>query len=417
MQPANKLSLTAFRERLHDRLSEEPVVRCTHAKTVCRHRPAGQEAMTPSADSLARIGGVMSSKQVQSLGLQNHPGLDCARPVASWRPPRYGRACIVRAHDLDPDFRVEGSPEGLFDIKGSGIDERREPSFEHDHQNGVVLLDEAICEFIHYLIIDALVDARSAPFHCLPHYGVVDLGLRFAMAGGPELPACTIVRAAHLRPPRNNEVPVSDSYQHHLKELTEAWLNHHFLSSAHIGYRLAETEEGIKISYLGKELSWPANKIRQFVEMSGFPVPFTHLLTNIQFCDTEQWRQESCAIVDFMHYTLAEERTECSAMTLVANRPGHLGRALPAVELAFPPGLVERLSRKTRPADILRPDQLAWLEQFETTKHAKNGVRIFALGLCHDYLHGLCDSQGLFETVRRFADDCVGLILDHAAPV
>ena len=150
---------------------------------------------------LTSQGGVISRQQAGQC-LANTPIAAGPEEATAFRPAGYGRALVLPALEGPgrPDAsRTAGRPVGLLDVKGAGVRPGVTPG-TGTHSNGLLMLGEALREFVFRgLIEEVFVHARAA-YRTVPCYAVLALDFDVKRADGARAPAGLLLRRPHRRP-------------------------------------------------------------------------------------------------------------------------------------------------------------------------------------------------------------------------
>ena len=138
-------------------------------RTPQKMSPADTQAL---ANWLVRNGAIMSLAQTGQNRV-NDPIPVSGAPITSYRPPRYGRAAIVRPDH--PEARgASARPIPFFDIKGCGVPNDEEPVLPNS--NGLLTLGEAVFEIMMQKIVACILRHARFPAVVVPAYALLDLG-------------------------------------------------------------------------------------------------------------------------------------------------------------------------------------------------------------------------------------------------
>lgn len=241
--------------------------------------------------------------------------------VPAWRPPRYGRACIVavrsttlRVRGLRHPVRVAGG--GQLDLKGVGVARNRRP-LRGPYSNGLLSLPDALQEYVVERLIDAIFVHAGAAVRTLPYYGIVDTGFDgFASIGA--FPAAIAVRRAHLRD-LDSDLPPCNTPDHGLTVWTELLLRRYGLtSSMRDAFAIRDDGGTLRAYCCGERTRDRAALIRCLVEFLSLELPFTADRINVQLDAPHGGRARQ--IVDFGHYG-ARASFDQALVSIVSDRP------------------------------------------------------------------------------------------------
>lgn len=110
------------------------------------------------------------------------------------RPPRYGRAAVMRG------VALRGvQTEAIFDVKGCGVPPDEEPVLPNS--NGLMTLEEALFELTMERLVHAALRHAGTGVLPVPAYAIIDLGFDVVWRDGrPDQRAALLVRRAQTRP-------------------------------------------------------------------------------------------------------------------------------------------------------------------------------------------------------------------------
>ncbi len=265
-------------------------------------------------DALADIGGAMSVAQ----GL----GPDTSRDIGllGHRPPRYGRASIFELEITDSGQAL------LFDVKGCGVPDGTRPGNDRN-SNGLLYLHIALGEVINERILNRLFATIGLDVSCVPLFGVWHLGFTYPSADGPDFPVANLVRDGHLRPPENNEIPLSNSAAEDVQSRIQIEIEKHGLTStgASTCISIAWEEGQFCLRHRGRMTEVTEKHIDRLSELLGLEPPYTIFPTNIQLTRGVSSEPLSARIVDLTQFK-AHFAASGFVTTLVDDRPLNIGR-------------------------------------------------------------------------------------------
>jgi hypothetical protein len=255
---------------------------------------------------------------------------------AAWRPPRYGRAALVRTTD----------GPGLLDIKGIGMAPGKTPQPE-PYETGLLIARGALQEVVYQWMLDAIFERAAPELWTLPVYGVIDPGFLAFQPGANEfIPAAILVRRAHRRPPGGVELPRRRSAEELHKFEIEMLLRHYGLTSASSSSRLELVQRkgrtyvvhgGCPMTDLNRQ------QMEEVLRRFG-PAPATYDGVNVQLTHREPTAGAAAELVDFGQFEYAE-RFDVGVVSLVysswllwsaALRPKDPGFIQPDPQLLLP---------------------------------------------------------------------------------
>lgn len=318
--------------------------------------------------------------------------------VRAFRPPRYGRALIVEAMDLDCQ------PCGLLDIKGVGLRPGEKPTHE-DHGDGLLPLREALEEYAYQQLIEGIFQHSCSGFHTLPMYGVLDLGFEIKMEPDPSrtFNAAAYVRPAHRRWPDGRELPRHGSNEHRLLWEAELLLRHYGVTSATSDTYIIDQEGDIaRLSYRGTEIEHVAQDVirglaeschriggsehnstsdrdaRQKITLSGI---------NIQTTGDILDDPPNLVVLDFGHFEV-HERFEDHLLSLVSDRPLMWGGVLTPFSSDYIEPAPEIAVNEKDWGWILLDEQKVKEIGYPAWYNQLTRLELFCLGLARDYSAG-----------------------------
>lgn len=253
----------------------------------------------------------------------NTPIATIGAPRPAWRPPRYGRAAVLRTEG-------PGSADHLLlDLKGVGRGAGHVPARAH-HSSGLCSLREALREVLMEAIIAAIF-ARAAPdLWTVPTYAVLDLGFDVLTHRGEQLPAAVLVRRAHARDQDEPVLPWRSSTGERVRLEIELLLRAYGLTSSNAGSRhhLQATADGSRIAYVDGAFEPVDPRIRAKVEAA---LDGTDAATcdgiNIQLARLDRQAGVRARLVDFGHYEV-RRRFDRALVSMVCDAPHRWGAYL-----------------------------------------------------------------------------------------
>ncbi|MGH6615544.1 hypothetical protein [Sphingomonas sp.] len=253
----------------------------------------------------------------------NTPIATIGEPRLVWRPPRYGRAAVLRA-----DW-PGNSGHLLLDLKGVGRGAGHVPARAH-HSSGLCSLREALREVLMEAIIAAIL-ARAAPdLWTVPAYAVLDLGFDALTHRGEQLPAAVLVRRAHARDQDEPVLPWRGSAGERVRLEIELLLRAYGLTSSNAGsrYHLRAAADGPRIAYVDSAFEPVDPRVRSEVEaMLDGSGDATCDGINIQLARLDRQPGVRAHMVDFGHYEV-RRRFDRALVSMVCDAPHRWGACL-----------------------------------------------------------------------------------------
>lgn len=285
-----------------------------------RDFPMLERAAPEAVDEwLLRHAALISVAQAEQ-SVVNTPIRVVGEPLEVYRPPRYGRAFIA------PVPGEEGEPAGLLDLKGIGVRSGLKPRASI-HGDGLLVLGEALEEYMTQLLLDAVFRHSSEPFRTLPVYAILDLGFD-SLSMGTARPAGVVVRRAHRRQPGNMELPVCGSPEQKLYLRIELLLRHYGITSANPGstYEFIEEEDGtIRCRFGGFDAVYHTQE-----QIRGIWRNIRNGRKSRRFegINVQTVRDQNVQLLDFGHYKICDGFTE-PLLSMVKDRPFNWGGVIP----------------------------------------------------------------------------------------
>lgn len=241
-----------------------------------------------------------------------------------FRPPRYGRSCVVEA-------KVGAKSCGLLDIKGVGVRPERVPIYAKDC-DGILSVTGALIELFFEKLIREIGRLYSADLQTVGTYAIVSLGFdgRSFMDGGAALPSVQIIRQAHVRPVKNSDLAELESKQFSMQVGCELFLRQFGLTSSSSSSQLL-ISKGLrgnvaKLQYGGAAtLTLRAGLVESLMQrrmrrLSQIVID----CANIQLCRMDVAEGCEAKLYDFGQYKF--QREFCKPLLfLVENRPLNWG--------------------------------------------------------------------------------------------
>ncbi len=306
-----------------------------------------------------------------------------------WRPPGYGRACVV---------------PGLVDVKGMGVAAGEVPSLQH-HSSGLCTLGEVLREVLFQSLIDELF-ARAAPwFWTLPVYGVIDPGFDVRSRDGGRLPAGILVRRAHLRPAGGIQLPWKSTLHERTQLSIELLLRHYGITSANRGtrFRFERRAGGIEAFYAGDAVTDLSERERKKIAvlLRGASLPLECDGINIQMTRSISVRGRIRAqLLDFDNYEVRRLFRD-PVVSLVCNEPLRWGTAIRPDDAEY-----------VQPLPSLRVSEAKWgfavpCEGARPRRSQGEGPYLFAHDLAARFRAGALTGEQVRGRLRRFVTDSI----------
>ena len=340
--PAVGVRSIADIERISDHaLDEDLLCRVPHATPILVDREAilrdfpwvsRMSRRYDSSDGVSRwisaAGGLLSTAHVPRSDVNEEVKASSVF-AKGYRPPRYGRSAIVESrrfvgNDVDNDTRCRG----LVDVKGCGVRSGVTP-VRARRRNGLLLLPEAIQELLNYRVLQRVFSDSGTDVRCLPLYGLVSLRINgLSEDYNRPMPAVTLVRQAHIRPPGNDELPAMGSTEMWVKHDIEALLRRYGITSAPGSCALRILHrDGVIAGYIGDDLVThvPTSMWRTFLAKHALEPPLLIRLNNVQLTHGCSRNPLGGTLVDFGHYTCVQRFDDHHLVTMVRDRPFNWG--------------------------------------------------------------------------------------------
>lgn len=365
---------------------------------------------------LAAAGGVIT----EPYRSENELGATCythEKIIPTFRPPRYGRACVIETRYLVEEESPNWDCQGLVDVKGIGVENGHRPNLDF-HATGLLALPAAILELVHEQLLNRVFQRAGLDVRCIASFGIVKLGFDYldGYLGRP-IPAVALVRESHIRPPHNVEQPTRHSDVEHAKVVIEDTLNRFGVSSA-------SPKEGIQFFTGSKcEVACTINgrstdhvkphHWKKFLETHEFSSTQTICINNLQLAEPVSVNPVKARIVDLSQFFVTE-KYDHPIVVLVKDRPLNLGMLKKVDERSQPD---PRLRVKNRgfggidsPEDIFRWAKLdsAKVGSLKSTKNT--GPLVFALFLAKEFVEGRLNSNRLIKRIQDAVDDALPVI-------
>ena len=325
-----------------------------------------------------RQGAWLSHPQAIQNKVNTRVAADLQDTQAAWRPPRYGRAAIVRTDD--------GS--GLLDLKGVGVRPGVEPRLAA-YGNGLCVLPELLRGVVMNWMIDAIF-ARAAPdLWTMPVYGILDLGFHVIRPSGRgSAPAALMVRRAHNRPRGGAELPLQGRPIERVKFEIEALLRSYGLTSTNAGTRLTLQGSGQdrQVFYGGARVRGISGEQMDNLWRRLGPAPVSVDGINVQLARGVLRPGKRAHLVDFGHYEY-RRRFEHGLASLVRDRLLRCGHVLSPEHSAF----VQPDPRLALPRERWEPKKLG----------------AFISGLARSYDEGEIDGQEVRARLEALIQETV----------
>jgi hypothetical protein len=308
-----------------------------------RLRAAGRDPVATREDWMLEQAGMVSVTQAAHANA-NTPITTVGEPCPAWRPPRYGRAAVVRAEAPGDGGHL------LLDLKGVGRGAGHVPARAH-HSSGLCSLREALREALMEAIIAAILRRAAPGLWTVPNYAVLDLGFDVLTHRGEQLPAAILVRRAHARDQDEPVLPWRGSAGERVRLEIELLLRAYGVTSSNAGsrYHLQAAAEGPRIAYVDGAFEPVDPRIRTevdtIVDRSGDAVCEG---INIQLARVDRQTDIRARLVDFGHYEV-RRRFDRALVSMVCDAPHRWGACLSQRDSPQPdPRLAAPLARWAR---------------------------------------------------------------------
>ena len=209
----------------------------------------------------------------------------------AFRPPRYGRAAVVRT----------GDGPGLLDLKGIGVGPGCAPQ-RAPYETGLLIARGAFQEVLFQWMIDAIFDGAAPDLFTVPIYGVLDPGfLAYQPGQDAMIPAAILIRRAHRRPLGGVELPRPGGALERLKFEVEMLLRSYgFTSSSHATQlHLRDRDGRVRVLYGGSPMrNLHPLKLEELRRRFG-PLPASYDGVNVQLALHDGQPGVRALLVDF----------------------------------------------------------------------------------------------------------------------
>jgi hypothetical protein len=345
---------------------------------------------------------ISASQAAQTI--VNEPIRTSGVRVEAFRPPRYGRSLVVPADVA----ALTGKPGRiLVDVKGCGIAPGRLPAAA-DHQNGLLLLSQALEEYVMQQVLETALAAAGVDVRGVPVYGLLMLDFLVAGPAGGRQPAGLLVRRSHRRPLNGVELAPRGSTEQRVQLMVELILRRYGLTSVSAATRLEIQRQNGRLvcRYAGVDRYDVDDAfLRGLLEDLGREPPQAFEAANIQYAHGPSDSPLDVMLVDFGHYE-ARERFDLPLLSLVRDRRLQWGGVL------FPedPGFVQPDPRERMNVEVLgyrRPSEGLRRWAGLDGNIALPGPAVFGLAIAHDLARRLISSVDVEAAARDFVDRAV----------
>lgn len=267
--------------------------------------------------------GVISEAQAKQTTV-NTPIETEERAYPAYRPPRYGRACVINVDAFEPTKADEAKINTdaslrFIDIKGMGVSKDRTPSTA-PHSNGLEYLGVALGDYVLSSVISSIFERHAPGLSVLPTYAVIDLG--FDVVGDWRGTDCAglHVRRVHRRPDNGMSLPSANSPQERTIVFTEMLLRTFGFTSTNRGNCLtvARRDAQIVATSNGQDLSSALNSKDQDA-LGRLLHGREHLCVeriNLQFAKDPRNAATTDALYDFGHINVRGQFNHAVASTV-----------------------------------------------------------------------------------------------------
>lgn len=253
----------------------------------------------------------------------NTPIKVCDSSRRGFRPPQYGRSCIVQARALSLNVcglsaPVRISAGGELDVKGVGVRNGVRP-VHGEHSDGLLGLKNALEEYLMERFIERLLGHAGSPYGTLPSYAVLETGFDGLRSTNEQYPAGLLVRRAHMRNVES-DLPKCDTPDQYAIFDLEMLFRRYGITSAR-GFFGIRREGARLVAYLwGKRTECSPESLERLATELELEIPFEAEGVNIQMDFDEQAQAFGKQIVDFGHYT-ARRTFSRAVVSGVCDRP------------------------------------------------------------------------------------------------
>jgi hypothetical protein len=344
---------------------------------------------------LLRNAAVISESQAQQSTVNTPIRLSGAK-VSAYRPPLYGRAVVVQ---------VGNAPEGMLDVKGTGVGPRIKP-VNQAHANGLLALGEALTNIAFREVMDMIFTVAGSGFSTVSEYALIDLGFDVCDLFGPATPACVQVRQAHRRPVGGVELPLAGSPEQQLKLEIEFLLRHYGMTSCSpaTSFVIDDSSGKPEMTYAEKPLPKHSDEqVAAFLKRARYKGGRVMIEgVNVQLTRESGVKPSRARVVDFGHYSV-RKTFEIPMVSLVRNRLMRWGGAVFPGEKFFPQPVPDIRLRHDQWGSPDKPDprfmvphhpELVWPTPFVT-----------GFELAHGFRAGTIDGNGVRARLDALLDD------------
>jgi hypothetical protein len=295
------------------------------------HSGCARLAFEVAEQWLLQNAALLSRAQVEESKVNTAVQTDSA-PRMAFRPPRYGRACIVevpatsvRVKGMADPVRIEGG--GELDLKGIGVGSGCVPALD-TYLDGLFPFDDAVQEYLIESYLDAIFAHADSSVRTVQHYGLIDIGSK-GFTGSYWFPSAIAVRQAHLRD-LESDLPRCDSDDQIYTVWTEMLLRRYGVTSCSWkGFEIRCVDGELGLYNRDRRTDDSPELLRGLVEHWGLELPFAADRINIQMSVADQ-RTGVRRVVDFGHYS-ARGTFDRPVLSLVRDQPmGWGGMILPS---------------------------------------------------------------------------------------
>jgi hypothetical protein len=262
-----------------------------------RETPADQRKID---DWLLHNCSIMSIAQLQETA-----NSDISEPKSvAYRPPRYGRACIVETKSR------HGGRTGLLDIKGCGVDLSCKPSPQR-HMTGTLSVSEAFTEVAKQIIIEKVMKTYGLKISGVPVYAIIDLGLegvdQFSLK---PCRLANVVRRAHQRPRGNIELAQFRSNTQRAQLFTELILRTFGISCTFGNqFSIWKSDGGYQYDVMPSkpnQLLLTSDHLKLLVNDANLGLPAKIGFVNVQLTRNHSFNPTEVELIDFGHYVFMD---------------------------------------------------------------------------------------------------------------
>lgn len=364
-------------------------------------------------DSAALVSATQAGQTIVNTPI---PVTGDAFPV--YRLPHGGRAFVV---DLAVLGTCGDGEPGLLDVKGIGVAPGVTPARgAHTHTDGLLPVHKALEGLFNKELLDAALDHAGAPYRCLAHYALLDLGFDLLRPDGSRFPAGALVRRANRRPRNGLDAPHYGSPEHRLHLEIELLLRRYGITSATPGthYVLSRSPDGTcRLLFVGQDVTGgrqePVRRLwERFKDYQGTP-PGAVTFEGINVQVTRPMEGGPIELVDMGQY-FVKDRFSQILLSQVCDREAHWGGVIrpdsphyvqPDPSLALPIRYWQerKLSRQEMEELGCRPGEEPVTGREHGGTYLMSPVQQVCLQLTRDFRGGRVTSAELRRTILRLA--------------